>query len=153
MQADQPLSNLLANTASRLAHSNLLINIASKLAHSNLFAKIVGGSVYFDLLVHAQVNFCHVMLLFYPVFSTFVCPDSSVLCLRNIFAMNKLYILSYTVLFLLLLLLIAIPFLCYRKYYLYVLGVLLSGVGRYYSLLPLCSFNSYFWQKIIRSID
>ena len=66
-----------------------------------------------------------------PVFSTFVCPDSLISCSQNTSAENKSYILSYTVLILLLLLLIAIPFLCYRKYFLYVLGVSLSGVGRY----------------------
>lgn len=153
MQAYRPFSDLLGNAASRLAHSNLLANVASGLAHSNLFAKVVNGSVYSNLLAHFHVNFCHIMLLPHPVFSTFVCSNCSISCLQNTSAENELYILSYTVLFFLLLLLIVIPFLCYRKYYLYVLGVLLSKVGCYYSLLLFHSFSRHFWQKVITSID
>ena len=135
------LSNLLANAASKLAHSDLFANVASRLAYSDLLTKAVGGSVYSNLLAHFQVNFCHVILQIYPAFSIFIYPDSSISCLRNTSAKNESYILSYAVLFLLLLLLIAIPIFYYRKDYLYILGVSLSGVGRYLLWITLfCPF-------------
>lgn len=61
MLADQPLFNLVANAASRLANFNFLANVTSRLAHFNLLAKVVGRLVYSNLLAYLQVNFYYLI--------------------------------------------------------------------------------------------